>query len=485
MKHAIRNLNIYYIFLFVLVFYLFSSCENNTIDNHEVDKLNKSFKCESTVDERILFAEVFASAIDENNHLRIFLKNEFSEKNVYDNTVLYHQIKNKLVDGKISLRTLLAKFFDDENQLIELENNCPLLALYIPELPEKRFSVEIWNASNQIPKTAVFDEIKNTILFYKKGEYDFSLKAEFIPAFPVILIKDCNMNEVMSRVIHESKYDFEYRRKYDNIIRIEPNRNLKVYTQPVPDSKVVTAYNIYSNADGWQRDYVYYDISPSEIRGEFKYTHQETLTSFKLGAPNATDITPIFRRISDSSEDPGYGGRTWADGSFTFQIKCKLNSKTGIGEEIKKIFMIKANLLFDTHYNDNGTYYSLNRMYAKTVNLNLHLFNWDLYDISPSIKISIEELDPSEAITLSSSETTTFASNFEFSSTIEKVGRKFGTSNVMTRQIETQTVYNYDSDKLGDTVINFADKIILNGNYDRRKYYNSSYTLTIEPKKVQ
>lgn len=459
---------------------LFLSCSG--LEQYDISKdynqsQNQVF---NKIDIKQEFGRILSVAIAEDESLRSFLKKESLKRFDNDYDILYHKVKDLYVNNNKTFREVILEYIEEEEILEDIESKCPLLTIYVPVLPENTFSPELWDVSSQIPEVAVFNTEKKNVWIYDKSGGIKVWGVEKIPAYPVIVVKECE--RVCSLGFSESNgFVFEF---IDEVFD-GSKKELEILRASTIDDKVKTAYNIYKNIDGWQRDYIYYDISPSQIRGAFKYDYQEYITSFKLGTPTMTDISSIIRRISDSSTDPGFNNN-WTDGSFEFLVKAKVNASNGIGEEVRKIFSLKADQLFSSTYINKGLYFLRSGMAAKTVSLNIPLINWDLYQYSPSIKISLEEVDPSEVVTTRYETISIFATNFEFTTSgLVKVGLKFGQSNTNTVTNVTESVYNYASDNLGDVIVNFADKVIIDDNSSIRKYYNGTYTITIEPKKVQ
>jgi hypothetical protein len=129
--------------------------------------------------------------------------------------------------------------------------------------------------------------------------------------------------------------------------------------------------------------------------------------------------------------------------------------------------------------------------------------HWDLAQYSSIMKISITKDNPSMTITTTSTITTEFAGNFGFDINWgEKVkkGLKFGASAKETDVYSIQTVVKVDDRKLGDVLVNFGDKVVvesyqrpgglfgngpLRDSWRLREYNGSMFVITVEPKRVQ
>lgn len=138
--------------LFALATMLFTSCNDDYLENDNpnlseqtktIDKLNLS----QTEKLRLDFGRAFALAIKENPELRKFIKEEAQKKFNKDYDVMYHLVKNKPLSGQYyrssnnstlsysTLRGLLLNYFENDSDLIQIENELPLLTVFPPKLP--------------------------------------------------------------------------------------------------------------------------------------------------------------------------------------------------------------------------------------------------------------------------------------------------------------------------------------------------------------
>ena len=390
------------------------------------------------------------------------------------------------------------------------------MTIFVPELPENSFSAEIWDTQSQIPAVAIRLTKSNDVPIINLDGSEEVLESQYIPAFPVIVIKDNermivsnnsnSKNIKTNRVANINGVDYKF---LDDCF--DSSKNLKNETSRTVafaslDSKIVTAYNTYTavNVDGWQRDYIYYGITPDNPIGPFKYDFQESLRSFRLQG----DPTAAYDKIADQTGDPYLKFQTliprskavatisaWAGGNFEFKIRVIVNGKNGIGSEIIKYFSAKVSDLFEY----NIVEYSYSRFQRnitglKTVDLNIPIFNWDLDQYAASIKIDIEEIDLTETTILTESRSVEFASNFsvEVSASLfkelVKVGLKYGTSQKITATSTVQRTFTQGNDLLGDVIVNFADNVIIGttgSTYTTREYNSGLYSITVEPTRVQ
>ncbi|MCT4285926.1 hypothetical protein CMU66_16795 [Elizabethkingia anophelis] len=463
------------------------------------------------------FSIALAKALASNADLRDFIKKEALKKFDNDYDVLYQMVKDRMVGGKI-FKDIIAEQYDKKENLEALERLYPTLTIFVPELPMDSFSAEKWNSRTEIPQVAyTLDTTNDTPIVNEKGE-EYFLEAKYTPSFPVVVIKENERVKIstnnsirnntiasnspaviQNNVLKGSSYNFEFlddafNGNKSNIIQKSASvkRMSTISNASLVDSKLQQAYEIYKNADGWQRDYIYYDITPGQQKGQFKYDYQEYLTSIRIDD---------FFSISDQTNtgDPTFLRaleRGWTEGMFDFRINVLVNANNGIGSSIVKYFSCGPGDLFDLVYEQKRIslgvlVWVIKDIQPKTKLINIPLFSWDLNQYASTIKISIEEVDLTEEETKTDTRSVKFATNFgiDTDGLIKKIGIKFGAS--LERNESSTVTYKVtkSSDQLGDVTINFADKIITGfdgGSYVGRENYSSGkYKITVEPRRVQ
>ena len=236
--------------------------------------------------------------------------------------------------------------------MTEIENKIPLLTIFVPELPENSFSAEIWDTQDEIPSVAISIKTTNDVpIIFNEGE-DFILKAGYIPSFPVVVIKENERVAVSSEknanvkcsILKKSGTSLDFR-FLDNVFdgSLQSDKNDENITKGSVHSwlthfKIKKAYNIYKNVDGWQRDYVYYDLEPNNLKGPFSYDFQEHITTFSMKGTGANAMDS-YNKISDQQGDPKYewakkaSSSGWIGGSYEFKVKTLINAKNGAGSE--------------------------------------------------------------------------------------------------------------------------------------------------------
>jgi hypothetical protein len=465
----------------------------------DIDKL---YDEKSTVERE--FGKSLAKSLSESRMLRDIIKNKALEMFNDDYEILYEMLKDEKVENNLTVEELITKNLTDKKSLKKLDSDYPTLTILVPSLPEEVFSASKWNVDSEIPKVAVRLTTSNSVPIINSDGSEYLLEGKYTPAFPVLVIKE---NE---RVISDKHKDFKnfktrsleskkgakYRFLDDEFDRkIKKSRRFAFTSQL--DPKLITAFNTYQNADGWQRDFIYYDITPGQTKGPFRFNFKDGIKSFRM----IGDPMVAYNKLADQTDDPRINtpvinnASQWTGGAFEFKVICLVNGKNGVGAEIIKFFGATPQELFELTYTRRAiptNFFDLTGIALKQKDLETPVLNWDLDQYSASIKVSIEEVDLSTTTTISESFTSEFASNFGIDNgTLKKIGLKFGAS-LKTTQTQSYTrVFKQDNDPLGDVTVNFADNIIISRGtgiiprYTTREYNSGFYSISFEPIKVQ
>jgi hypothetical protein len=274
---------------------------------------------------------------------------------------------------------------------------------------------------------------------------------------------------------------------------------------------------------GWHRDYIYYDLTPNNTKGQFNLDFKEKITSFRFNYGMEG-----YQKIADQERDPRFpmvyssfgenntsGAAAWTDGSFEFSVNAIVNSKvTGLTATNPK-FPARGYDLFDVEYEvaevqrcrwylgcfaRDFYIYRVKSVTPKTwyppINASIDLINWDLEKYAPTMAISIKEVDLPQTVTTRETSSTEFAGNFGTDPTdglFKKLGLKFGGSAKQVFSAERTVVTLLESDNLGDnTTVEFGDKVINDVGYygffpayQTREYSTGWVSFSVEPAKVQ
>jgi len=479
------------------------------------------------------FSKAFAKALASNSELRSFIKNEALKKFDQDYDILYQMVKDEMIGDK-KFKDIIAEQYEKKENLNELDRLYPTLTIFVPKLPMNSFSAEKWNTQTEIPQVAyTLNTTSNVPIVNEKGE-EYILEAKYIPSFPVVVIKENEVVKVSSGETNSTKasvsngnkekksdkhllkgslYTFEFLDEAfnglnDNNQKSSSKLRASKINATAIDSKIKTAYDTYNNTDGWQRDYIYYNITPGQTKGKFSYDYQEHITSFSMN--DANSLAVISDQAGDPVNNPKYYGpkwtgdaprSPWTGDTFRFKVNVLINAKNGAGASTDRYFNVEAADLYDAKYKEvkviGGaigivkSVWELETMTPKKVPLNIPIFNWDLNEYASTIKIIVEEVDNTEEENRSETRTVKFATNFGIEPTfggLAKLGLKFGASLAKDESSTVSWKVTKQSDQLGDVLVNFADKVIIGfdgSSYTTREYSSGMYTIGIEPRRVQ
>ena len=537
---------------FVLVFLVYLSVASCNESLNDIDKNVVSATFLEQSESNLILKQKFSSALvkvlGQNEEVRSLIKEEALKQIDFDYDVLYCLIKDKQLKNGVTLEEYLEKYLTSD-ELKCIHKQLPTLTLFVPALPENSFSVHSWNTIDELPAVAVKVSDNNDVkIYYGNGETEV-FPADIIPGFPVVVVKEneriVRNGEILSKTVSENieETNLIFVDEIFNNLHGKDLVNTKTRAnrpdRPVPLPKVdnpedylpanmkktYEAYKIYKNTTGWQRDYIYYGITPTTDKGPFDYNMKEFLVGFELMG----DALGFYRKIADQDGDPKssipIGGVlpanssiiTWTEGEYEFKVTTYVGSKSTIGTEYKSFFRLKPDQLFRAEVErvisrpgmPGYTVYKLVGLKSKRVDLDLPLFEWDLENYGATIKIAIEEVDGQETEVNSISSSIEFATNFGFDASFgEKVkfGVKFGSTIKEVLNVSNTITKTLGGDELGEVIINFADPVVISDEFRyhykprtnpreqavvdyteptfNSKYYTGWYRLYISPKKT-
>ena len=537
---------------FVLVFLVYLSVASCNESLNDIDKNVVSATFLEQSESNLILKQKFSSALvkvlGQNEEVRSLIKEEALKQIDFDYDVLYCLIKDKQLKNGVTLEEYLEKYLTSD-ELKCIHKQLPTLTLFVPTLPENSFSVHSWNTIDELPAVAVKVSDNNDVkIYYGNGETEV-FPADIIPGFPVVVVKEneriVRNGEILSKTVSENieETNLIFVDEIFNNLHGKDLVNTKTREnrpdRPVPLPKVdnpedylpanmkktYEAYKIYKNTTGWQRDYIYYGITPTTDKGPFDYNMKEFLVGFELMG----DALGFYRKIADQDGDPKssipIGGVlpanssiiTWTEGEYEFKVTTYVGSKSTIGTEYKSFFRLKPDQLFRAEVErvisrpgmPGYTVYKLVGLKSKRVDLDLPLFEWDLENYGATIKIAIEEVDGQETEVNSISSSIEFATNFGFDASFgEKVkfGVKFGSTIKEVLNVSNTITKTLGGDELGEVIINFADPVVISDEFRyhykprtnpreqavvdyteptfNSKYYTGWYRLYISPKKT-
>lgn len=519
-------------FIALVLFLFYNISCDNTDENLS---LNQNVKEIYLNDDSVIenFSKSLALVLAENLECRKLIKNEALKKINHDFDVLYVLVKDiKLSDGT-SLENLLLEHID-EKQLNFLTDNFPTLTIFVPTLPNNSFSCESWKLEDQIPDIAVRNYGGNKTYCYNSQGEEYYLENDEIPGYPIVVLKINERisvkknNDNNSIAVRSSTSDIELEfidpifnnitTSFDNITPFTDQPKTRVSGTDIKLQKVRDSYEIFpNNTEGWQRDYVYYNLTNQQDRGKFDLRYKEAIVGFQL----VGNVDALLNKIADQPDDPRLINRydwfvmrkkypdqnptpltCWTEGEFEFEVIYQVVSKNLASSSHETMFRCSPESLFDVETIESSgskTKWKITNITTKYKFLEVPLFEWNIENYGASYKISISEFDQSETFTTQYTSSVEFATNFGFDATFGenvKQGLKFGSSSKETSQITNSVVKTLKSDDLGSVIINFGDEIIMNDewistglgwrgyrsrlNYNP-KYKTAYYTLHVAP----
>jgi hypothetical protein len=435
------------------------------------------------------FAKTLATALKAEPALRVFLKEEANKKFNGDADVLYYFVKDKPVAGGATFRQHLARYTSTE-ELAGIEEKSPLLTIFIPDLPNG-FSPETWNAFTEVPVVAVRLRGSNTIPYYNAEGKEEIVPKGAIPGFPTIVIKQnervttapVQPKEENLEFYRGDKFTFSFIDKnFDNVHAANhssPEKGNKKNTgnrigflNGGIDPKVSLAYT-YNGSDPniqWQRDYVYYNITPTNPNGPLDRNYREVIRSI-------TFTEAALGKMSDQTEDgslkdpafqPAHGWyeqnpNWWTDGNFELQVSVLINANNGIGPTIRPILPINPRDIFDVTYERRGFFLYPTAITPKQYDILMSLVPWDLQIYGTGWHFVFVERDNSGTKTYSVQNTSSFGTNFSFDPTFSatiKGGAKFGFTTSNSTTVTHSVTLNLDDDELCVAPMTFDRPII-------------------------
>ena len=443
---------------------------------------------------QLAFGKTLQKALKSDPEVRAFLKKESIKMFDKDYDVLYQMVKDQPINNGKTLHQRLAQYSESNTELDNIERQLPLLTIFVPTLPSG-FSANTWKTETESPAVAIRNLNESGVPLYDENGVLSRLPSDLTPGFPVVVIKqnervslvrdsDLGTSNTQPAFYSNQSRSFRFSSPtYDGLSQSPTPANRTALPPGYEgDERIIGQPCIYAfelaQANPnllWQRDYVYYGLTPTNVRGPLKTNFRETIRSFKLSNAGINQIasrpqTPVD--VDPNNPTVGSSSRytsTWTDGYFEFQIIVLYNAKDGSGDQTKVDFAATPTDLYDITYRVSGfgslTTYTITSVTPKEIYPNIPIATWDLQNFGTAWKYRIYEKNTDTDVSTKSSVSTTYAANFEINASgnigVVKVGGKFGASASTTTSKDITLTYKLSSTDLGEKVSYFYDPIIV------------------------
>ncbi len=421
------------------------------------------------------FAEILATALADNRSLREFVKQRALDRLNGDYEVLVPMIlEARLTDGKTVREVLFSAAKPDERSAA-YETTLPLLSIYVPELPG--FSASSWEPYAQIPRVAVRLKGSLKVPVFGKNGHAMLLDENLIPNFPVVVVKE---NE---RLIAKERNAYRATGSSFGHLLFENQVNAYYFADPIFDGRKgesqigiapllrdyedLDPINIkaYKSGSAWQRDYVYYNLTPESSQGDFRINYSEYIRSirFKTGQAGLAVLDdkrhdPRIEAIKNKLKAP-----FWTEGHYEFRVTVVMFAQNGIGDSLTKIFTLPPSCLFEPQYRKVEIlffdFYILELLNPKPCAIRLELLPWDLSSYAADWEIVFHEFDKSDEWVHRQIELdVTHATNV---SAFHKIGHQFGESAPRKETLTATLRLGIEADYLGKARLSFSDPVLV------------------------
>lgn len=459
------------------------------------------------------FAQLLSRAINEEEALRNFIKEEALKQYDNDYDVFYAWVKDKKVTEEQTFEQILEKY-DDNNILHSCVKSVPKITILVPDWAWlDAFSVKEWDTSEN--KVLVgYEQNGDTHNLFMNDE-TLVLEAGEFPEQPTLIVKN-NERMVMKTATKADNPEFDYasqefigaltkgRAWYEDYIDL----NAEIISDFVPksdiDAKLISAFDKFTEdaiPEACQRDYIYYGMSKENPnRGILNPNIRDRFYRFKV-EPDA------FCKIADSDEDPKLHEtieekgrknqldaselrkRIWSGGNFDLRFEFYSGDTKEMSTSSYNVdFNIPANKLFDLsrvkrrYKKQTGFAKGVYKYYFEAEDLVSKWYYpagyqyapaWDIFEQSNSLLVCISEIDPDVEENHTESWTHKTSKNFKWDVAASgegtigeavKVKLSFGLGGDKgTEATKTTTItrkYSTSSDNLSSVSIPFNSKVI-------------------------
>ena len=487
--------------------YLLSCQDEVEILNEESPSLSQSIsgiQKDSLMKE---FVKILSSVVYEREDVREFLKNEAIKKFDKNSDILYANIKHSSINGESFRDILINK--SSEEVISNVETNIPLLNILIPTLPFFDVTPENMDCSDKEIPVAYVDT-KDGVKLYIDGACEGEVAAGEVPDFHVFVVNENSRVKVEDNISRNGDSHIVFiSPEYDGrrISRSDYVDSFISRSDTVPSSvlgsKAIESYSYFYKDDGsvnsksYQRDYIYYGLTPTSQTGSLNRSVSEYLSFIKVNPKS-------YFKISDQqdgfvNDDPKiqtdqYTSKGtmhsleeqithfWTKGTYNFRIELYMSN---LSKPLVKYLPLSPSDLWDfniQHSAKKGNMFhrrkhtykiNVNDFTPKKVNLidkDIAFGRWDLSEEALYRIVNVYEEDVAttrtytETYELSKMTSLKIDGSVKFGLGTDKVSGNVGSG---TSQSTTETIKktytierNEQDDDLGNVRIYFYDPII-------------------------
>ncbi|MCM1150542.1 MAG: hypothetical protein NC209_08270 [Alistipes sp.] len=449
-----------------------------------------------------VFAEALSKATYNREDVREFLKEEAVKQFDKNYDVLYALVKDKEIGGS-TFRDILVEY-SSEAKIAAIEENIPLLNILVPKIAI--FGIAAENMDCTDPEIPVAVSKAKTTSLYLNGECAADLEKGEIPDFHTFVVNE-NSRVIVDAITRSGEQTFRFiSPNYDGSIREdeEPQTRSTAMTASEVGSKAVMAYNYFytsdsgSNSRTYQRDYIYYGITPANGNGTLNRLVSEYISFLEVDPKAYFKIAD--QKTGEAYEDPYIKAnqtsqekraltnaelldRMWTKGAYDFRFEI---FSTNNEQPVIIYLPLRPDELWDFHiassyrhstwfrhskytYTIDPNKFTIKRVYLK--NKQISFGKWDLSQEALERYISIYEEDKEARYETTVSHQVTKMTSWKVNGEIKfGFGKNSTTSGTVdggvsgsTTKTETKAYKferNEKDDNLGSIKIYFFDPII-------------------------
>lgn len=444
------------------------------------------------------FAVILSKAVYNEPDLRVFLKEEALRQFDKDYDVFYPFAKDKLVDGKRTLRDIL-KQYDSEGKLEYIEKTIPKLTIMVPDwswISENCFSVLNWETSSEKVVVCYDEGIEGHPVMMNGVDFATIPNGAFID-LPVLVLKS-NERLVEKPSVKADAPQFSFLDPaFDGLAPQDLTKSIVVDTLKINgggdntdwvpktqynSQKLNDCYSMTSSVPGaTQRDYIYYGLNASSSTGYIDNTHYESIYRYILNPSydcyyETGDISFLSRASMNGYTIDQLKNFSWLEGNLEicfivsagfatplyFYNNCS-HSEAFIVTKVIVVTVVQGGFEFKQYFTNRSF------LVGKWVYANLPIFTWDVSTVPVSYTVKVLEKDDGTTMTLSGSDTWQYTTNFsvngeiggEFFGLTCKLGYGIAVSNSSGTTTNTTISFTDNDDDLGTFVVQYINPVVL------------------------